>query len=99
MRARYVSGFVVLSILFAARVWLTHVFISDANSITAVNSHERNKVLDTHRTVRQSLLSAGYALHAYMVTPRSEEHTSELQSPMYLVCRLLLEKKKKGKKR
>src|SRR5437879_11578959 len=27
--------------------------------------------------------------------PRSEEHTSELQSPMYLVCRLLLEKKNK----
>src|SRR5437762_12675423 len=25
---------------------------------------------------------------------RSEEHTSELQSPMYLVCRLLLEKKR-----
>src|SRR5437764_9854109 len=29
------------------------------------------------------------------VSCRSEEHTSELQSPMYLVCRLLLEKKKK----
>src|SRR5437762_10603129 len=29
------------------------------------------------------------------VASRSEEHTSELQSPMYLVCRLLLEKKKK----
>src|SRR5437762_4553859 len=28
---------------------------------------------------------------------RSEEHTSELQSPMYLVCRLLLEKKKNVK--
>src|SRR5437764_3263663 len=28
---------------------------------------------------------------------RSEEHTSELQSPMYLVCRLLLEKKKNKK--
>src|SRR5437879_3113831 len=27
---------------------------------------------------------------------RSEEHTSELQSPMYIVCRLLLEKKKKN---
>src|SRR2546426_7403632 len=27
--------------------------------------------------------------------PRSEEHTSELQSPCNLVCRLLLEKKKK----
>src|SRR5437763_13144931 len=29
---------------------------------------------------------------------RSEEHTSELQSPMYLVCRLLLEKKKRKTK-
>src|SRR5437763_10655310 len=28
---------------------------------------------------------------------RSEEHTSELQSPMYLVCRLLLEKKKRSR--
>src|SRR5437762_6499347 len=33
------------------------------------------------------------------VDSRSEEHTSELQSPMYLVCRLLLEKKKKIKKK
>src|SRR5438876_8351388 len=31
-------------------------------------------------------------------TTRSEEHTSELQSPVHLVCRLLLEKKKKKKK-
>src|SRR5207248_11427155 len=30
-----------------------------------------------------------------IVLPRSEEHTSELQSPYDLVCRLLLEKKKK----
>src|SRR5438552_13888020 len=29
-------------------------------------------------------------------SPRSEEHTSELQSPDHLVCRLLLEKKKKN---
>src|SRR2546426_8803289 len=33
-----------------------------------------------------------------IVFPRSEEHTSELQSPCNLVCRLLLEKKKKKKK-
>src|SRR5205807_9474720 len=32
-------------------------------------------------------------------TSRSEEHTSELQSPCNLVCRLLLEKKKKKKKK
>src|SRR3712207_6892491 len=30
-----------------------------------------------------------------IAVPRSEEHTSELQSRQYLVCRLLLEKKKK----
>src|SRR5258708_31756232 len=29
----------------------------------------------------------------YKVSPRSEEHTSELQSPDHIVCRLLLEKK------
>src|SRR5437762_7485889 len=32
--------------------------------------------------------------HGFDRADRSEEHTSELQSPMYLVCRLLLEKKK-----
>src|SRR5258707_11077533 len=31
---------------------------------------------------------------AFTAPPRSEEHTSELQSRQYLVCRLLLEKKK-----
>src|SRR3712207_7458122 len=35
------------------------------------------------------------ALLATGVDPRSEEHTSELQSRQYLVCRLLLEKKNK----
>src|SRR3712207_9342248 len=39
---------------------------------------------------------AGLAVTAVSsVTLRSEEHTSELQSRQYLVCRLLLEKKKK----
>src|SRR5437763_6644912 len=33
---------------------------------------------------------------ASLAIARSEEHTSELQSPMYLVCRLLLEKKNKN---
>src|SRR5258708_25260409 len=35
------------------------------------------------------------ALHTKNITARSEEHTSELQSPDHLVCRLLLEKKNK----
>src|SRR3712207_8110627 len=34
-------------------------------------------------------------MHRVVVGDRSEEHTSELQSRQYLVCRLLLEKKKK----
>src|ERR1017187_4617779 len=39
--------------------------------------------------ITDSLVDFGHDLRATM---RSEEHTSELQSPMYLVCRLLLEK-------
>src|SRR5437763_8803876 len=42
---------------------------------------------------RQSVLEFLLINHP-LDCPRSEEHTSELQSPMYLVCRLLLEKKK-----
>src|SRR5215203_7489763 len=37
---------------------------------------------------------AGPAPRSCSPPPRSEEHTSELQSRQYLVCRLLLEKKK-----
>src|SRR5437764_10040095 len=37
--------------------------------------------------------SALLRLRSQRPASRSEEHTSELQSPMYLVCRLLLEKK------
>src|SRR5258708_25182718 len=37
----------------------------------------------------------GWKVTINSVTARSEEHTSELQSPDHLVCRLLLEKKKK----
>src|SRR5256885_9987032 len=39
--------------------------------------------------------SGGHRLRAATPRARSEEHTSELQSPCNLVCRLLLEKKKK----
>src|SRR5438552_13866997 len=38
--------------------------------------------------------AADVAAEVLWVTGRSEEHTSELQSPDHLVCRLLLEKKK-----
>src|SRR5258708_27384400 len=59
----------------------------------------------TPATVEQQIAEAVSALPAgttwaklYVpAAPRSEEHTSELQSPDHLVCRLLLEKKKKLK--
>src|SRR5438876_1396985 len=51
-------------------------------------------------SVQQQLFepSGDYRLAKYsdiQINPRSEEHTSELQSPVHLVCRLLLEKKNK----
>src|SRR3989442_11102285 len=44
-------------------------------------------------------LSRTRKLSQRLAAPRSEEHTSELQSRPHLVCRLLLEKKKKNNKR
>src|SRR5437879_11343587 len=46
----------------------------------------------------QASLTVSAPIPSPTVSFRSEEHTSELQSPMYLVCRLLLEKKKKKQK-
>src|SRR5438094_2780665 len=43
--------------------------------------------------------SARHWCHVVALTCRSEEHTSELQSPYDLVCRLLLEKKKQRQNR
>src|SRR2546428_8102485 len=44
--------------------------------------------------LRRLVPEADHRLRAVMFVPRSEEHTSELQSRSDLVCRLLLEKKK-----
>src|ERR1035441_10986183 len=51
---------------------------------------------------REALLNNGFRPELTVIDPmegfnRSEEHTSELQSLRHLVCRLLLEKKKKNK--
>src|SRR5690348_18089808 len=65
--------------------------------LTAVRSPRQDPPRDLSRAparhvARNVLLGIG------AVVLRSEEHTSELQSPVHLVCRLLLEKKKKQKK-
>src|SRR3712207_7416469 len=58
-------------------------------SIFAWNKLGSNECDDVHSITVPYLLS-------YLAHGRSEEHTSELQSRQYLVCRLLLEKKKKN---
>src|SRR3712207_8032218 len=49
------------------------------------------------KAILLGILSKG-KLILFGLSKRSEEHTSELQSRQYLVCRLLLEKKKKNRK-
>src|SRR3712207_6910165 len=48
----------------------------------------------SRRRPRRSPRTSGSCSSGWSRGPRSEEHTSELQSRQYLVCRLLLEKKK-----
>src|SRR5690348_8666047 len=53
-----------------------------------------------HRQAAAQLVDLGKNLCQLLgLVDRSEEHTSELQSPVHLVCRLLLEKKKKKNKK
>src|SRR3712207_8142778 len=54
-----------------------------------VPRHERGQWLSSGRSCRRSCSSSSSCCSR----ARSEEHTSELQSRQYLVCRLLLEKK------
>src|SRR5258708_38429851 len=58
-------------------------------SASTATAHSRQRCRDYFRA-KQAGSRPGWA-----TISRSEEHTSELQSPDHLVCRLLLEKKKK----
>src|SRR2546425_8217455 len=65
--------------LFRSTIWAPMFSIPSSSSISLA-------------TVTPSLVTVGLP---NFTKDRSEEHTSELQSLAYLVCRLLLEKKKK----
>src|SRR2546426_9313704 len=74
--------------------------------VTALLEHERIETTEAKakelRILAERMISLGKegSLHAQRRAAayiRSEEHTSELQSPCNLVCRLLLEKKKTQK--
>src|SRR5688572_31511357 len=71
----------------------TTLFRSDVRERTAPPLAERRAPRHDHAAgARQR---RAYRQQRPRVSPRSEEHTSELQSQSNLVCRLLLEKKKK----
>src|SRR5258708_25806112 len=56
-----------------------------------------NKADKHHNESEDEIISSKFIHNSVSISLRSEEHTSELQSPDHLVCRLLLEKKKKKK--
>src|SRR2546422_7305781 len=61
------------------------------NLLSRGGEEKRGKASSPHRR-------RGFQTPYHVVRNRSEEHTSELQSRLHLVCRLLLEKKKKADK-
>src|SRR5690348_17412584 len=77
------------------RSHLRHLHAHAAERFVEARAHEANSaVLDPCVELLDAELlgKPGEELEQRVV--RSEEHTSELQSPVHLVCRLLLEKKK-----
>src|SRR3712207_8347996 len=72
-----------------------------SNQVRAADEHrQRRDIRLLQRRCREAILEEPAQIRLVARTDpgdvdRSEEHTSELQSRQYLVCRLLLEKKKK----
>src|SRR2546426_5535544 len=74
----------------------TTLFRSEFNSIPVIMVTSKDSASDKFWGQQQG--ADGYVTKPFTREDlRSEEHTSELQSPCNLVCRLLLEKKKKKK--
>src|SRR3712207_7976206 len=73
----------------------TTLFRSGAERLAeAAGQRDRELAVAQHRPVALALHVGRDEVHRRAADERSEEHTSELQSRQYLVCRLLLEKKK-----
>src|SRR5256885_11313339 len=72
----------------------TTLFRSQEDRVGAVGGDHRQVAPAEHEELAQGRLLARPRLRQLPDRLRSEEHTSELQSPCNLVCRLLLEKKK-----
>src|SRR2546429_2462275 len=73
---------------------------SVTDQIDAVHDQTTAQTLDERTRFEERTSRLDHARHTFHHPSRrrSEEHTSELQSRLHLVCRLLLEKKKKNTK-
>src|SRR5262245_65194966 len=74
--------------------------ISTSTGYSSLSLHDALPIWDSSRSLRTTVHSSSSAavcaqVKASSIGTRSEEHTSELQSLRHLVCRLLLEKKKR----
>src|SRR5438552_11796554 len=72
---------------------LSQYLASKGQDVLAIDADPVNHTLAEYRGLAVSKLNHGIRPTCDSPGPRSEEHTSELQSPDHLVCRLLLEKK------
>src|SRR3712207_8717119 len=81
--------------LFRSTVPNSSLANSAITNFTKRDKRKCNFVISiAYETSREKIEKCIYRIEE-MIKGRSEEHTSELQSRQYLVCRLLLEKKKK----
>src|SRR5687768_18371694 len=87
IRTKLTIPYLVLSIILAvaAAYLITQLVVENVEERFDKQLFEAGKI--------SSELMVGYEMQL-LETQRSEEHTSELQSRLHLVCRLLLEKKK-----
>src|SRR4051794_41933189 len=89
--------FVFSSLLFLASSFFFFFFNDTATTeIYTLSLHDALPISASRQRSTSSTAPGllGSTRHSADRRPRSEEHTSELQSPVHLVCRLLLEKKK-----
>src|SRR5687768_18613824 len=75
-------------------IWFFFFFFFNDTATTEIYTLSLHDALPISPPWRARLRHSAAAPTAHSIVARSEEHTSELQSRLHIVCRLLLEKKK-----
>src|SRR5437879_9817288 len=90
----YLTLLVVGPLLWVGFIGLSQAALNSAPVQELVRLQPLQRLTGTALRLAPYVMVSAFFTALYKLIPnRSEEHTSELQSPMYLVCRLLLEKK------